>query len=499
MNTDERIADRHLREIDGLAPVSDMRPLTVGLVADPAWAASPAGQHLLTCGVNLLCRLTETVTRLKLAIPPVPVVVPMPHGQAAGTLREALAAIPAWAVGTDVSVEVVEEVADADFVLSVGPAPASAAGRPILCAIADGWRFWVGVPEEFPMDAKVSASATPLGPFLAACFLSGEVFKAARGVVRGRPIHSLGYSLWSGALGTWSELGPAPDLAGHSLPLFYLVGAGAVGQGLAAILGATPLAGGYVVAIDDDRHDRTNLNRCFVAGEGDVGNPKVQAVARYLGQSTIVCLPHEGTIAQYVSKPKPSLQADLARAEADGRFGTVVSCVDKGTSRQDIQGLRPDLIIGGSTVGLSAKTNVYDFAPGTPCLGCHNPPEREGERLRELERLLRGMSRHEQIAYLRDRGVDPEPILQYLADGRCGSVGEGMLRDMATGSPREFSVSFVSMAAAVLLAARLFSRILFGRADADRPRMTSIAFLRGSVLDTALAVDATCGRHGMND
>lgn len=495
MSDTDRIADRHLREVDGLSPATEMRPLTVGLVADPAWAASPAGQQLLTCAVNLLCRLTETVTRLQLAIPPVPVLVPMPYGRALGTLREALVAIPPWAVGAEVTVDVVQAVSDADVVLSLGPAPTSVAGRPVLCAIADGWRLWLGAPEEFPADAQASASATPLGPFLAACFLAGEVFKTARGVVRGSKVRSLGYSLWSGATGAWSRLEAGPEPAGQILPPIYLVGAGAVGQGVVAILGAAPLAAGYVVAIDDDRHDRTNLNRCFVAGEGDVGDAKVHAVERYLRHSPIVCLAHEGTIARYVSKPKPSLQVGLARAEAEGQYGTVVSCVDKGVSRQDIQGLRPKLIIGGSTVGLSAKTNVYDGEPGTPCLGCHNPPEKDGELLRELERRLRGMSREEQAAYLRDHVADPGPILEHLAAERCGTVGEAMLRDIATASPREFSVSFVSMAAAVLVASRLFSRLLFDAADRDRPRMTSIAFLKASILDADLAIDAACRRH----
>jgi hypothetical protein len=146
-------------------------------------------------------------------------------------------------------------------------------------------------------------------------------------------------------------------------------------------------------------------------------------------------------------------------------------------------------------VALSAKTNVYDFSPGTPCLGCHNPPEKDGERLRELERLLRGMPKKEQEVYLRAHVADPEPILEHLAAERCGTVGEAMLRDIATASPREFSVSFVSMAAAVLAASRLFSRLLFGGADRDRPRMTSIAFLKGSILDADLAVDAACKRH----
>jgi molybdopterin/thiamine biosynthesis adenylyltransferase len=306
---------------------------------------------------------------------------------------------------------------------------------------------------------RISTSTTPLGPYLAASFLAGEVFKRARGVTRGGPIQSLGYSLWTGADGEWSSLDAGPALSDRDLPPFYLVGVGAVGQGVAQILGATSFTRGCMVAIDDDRHDKTNLNRCFLAGCADVGDPKMDAVTRYLKETPVQCLPHVGTLVDYAAKAKPSTNVELARAESEGRYEVIVSCVDKGKSRQDIQGLRPRLIIGGSTSGLTAKTNVYDFAPGTPCLGCHNPPEKDAERLRELERVLRAMSRDEQIAYLRGRGVDPEPILLYLADGRCGSAGEGMLRDMATGSTREFSVSFVSMAAAVLLAARLFSRV----------------------------------------
>jgi molybdopterin/thiamine biosynthesis adenylyltransferase len=442
MNTDERIADRHLREVNGLGSAADMRAVRVGVTADPAWAGSPAGQHFLVCLVNLLSRLTETVTHIHLVIPPVPVLVLMPYGRAAGDLGSALAAIPAWAVDKEVSVTTGATVTGVDVALCLGEPPAFLGSIPALCAIADGWRFWVGTPENMPEGVRVSASGTPLGPFLAACVLAGEVFKKARGMARGRPITSLAYSLWSGHTDAWSSLDAGPELAGHTLPPFYLVGAGAVGQGVATILGATPLAGGYVVTIDDDLHDKTNLNRCFLAGTTDVGHAKVLAVSRYLRESPVVCLLHEGTIAEYVSKPKPSLRPELDLAEAEGSYGTVVSCVDKGKSRQDIQGLRPKLILGGSTVGLSAKTNVYDFVPGTPCLGCHNPAENDGERLRELERLLRGMSPAEREVYLRAHVPNPGPILEYLADGKCGTVGETMLRDLATTAPRVGQLRF---------------------------------------------------------
>src|SRR5712664_3242093 len=103
-----------------------------------------------------------------------------------------------------------------------------------------------------------------------------------------------------------------------------------------------------------------------------------------------------GGSSDAVVKRAARLRAELAQAEVEGRYGPVVSCVDKGKSRQDIQGLHPRLVLGGSALGLSAKTNVYDGVPGTPCLGCHTPAERDGDCLRELEKRLRALAPAEQ-------------------------------------------------------------------------------------------------------
>jgi molybdopterin/thiamine biosynthesis adenylyltransferase len=342
-------------------------------------------------------------------------------------------------------------------------------------------------------------SENPLGPYLAASLLGGEVFKRARGISRGRLVDDLACSLWTGQTGRWDELGDGPELRGRDLPPLYIIGAGAVGQGLLNLIGAAKFASEYVVTIDDDRHDRTNFNRCFLAGIDDDRHHKVEAVKRFRGFARLAGFEFPGTLADYVSKRrKIGLCDDIAAAEREGKYGIVASCVDKGSSRQDVQGLGPSLIVGGSTLGLAAKANVYNGAAGTPCLGCYNPPEADGARLRRIEQEMRALGRIERRSALEGRVKDIEAVLAYVDSGmRCGMAGEADFRAFATAQTREFSAGFVSMAAAVLMASRLFSQVLFPAGPhASRRKMTSLAFLAGSLEDGALAIDPSCRRCG---
>jgi hypothetical protein len=189
------------------------------------------------------------------------------------------------------------------------------------------------------------------------------------------------------------------------------------------------------------------------------------------------------------------LRADVAILEADDCYPIVVSAVDKNTSRQDIQGLAPDLVVGGSTVGLSAKSNVYDGAKGAPCLGCHNPPEQDGARLREVEQRVRGMPEDELRDYLGGQVEDLERVVAYLQGSeKCGSVGETQFQAFAIKRDKDFSVSFVSMTAAILLAARLIHQLAPAIEKRWRPQMSTVAFRNLATGDDALSQDSSCPR-----
>src|SRR5262249_46800503 len=147
----------------------------------------------------------------------------------------------------------------------------------------------------------------------------------------------------------------------------------------------------FALLVDDDTYDDTSLNRCFLAGWRDVEDPKVDAVAAVLKKSGIEAYPFRGTISQYLMDARPELRPDVARQADQLAFDIVVSCVDRGKSRQDVQGLDPVLLFGGSTLGLAARANFYPKAPGKACLSCFNPAERDGDKLRALEKTLREM------------------------------------------------------------------------------------------------------------
>jgi hypothetical protein len=361
-----------------------------------------------------------------------------------------------------------------------------------FAVVGDGWRGWLGnSPAVAPRAAPTSTS--PFGPFLAAALAAGEIFKHIRGIRRGRFLRATGISLWSGTQSaTWSDLDGGPTIAGLTLPPIHMVGAGAVGNSLGYVLAHLDLRDGFLIPIDDDFYDTTNLNRCPLAGWADLGHPKVAAIERALRAAGFGVYPFPRTLNEYVADPRRELRADIAAKVADLKFEIALSCVDKGKSRQDVQGMRPDLLLGASTLDLQAKSNLYRQLAGLACLGCYNPAERDGEKIRALESRLRTMPRAECREFLAAHGVDVMAVEDYLAHPQCGGLGEAAIRDLATRSTGEFSVGFVSLAAGVLLAAALLQNSVFSANKPIRRDMVTLNFLNGKLGESQLAADPNC-------
>ena len=254
-----------------------------------------------------------------------------------------------------------------------------------------------------------------------------------------------GYSLWCGGTGSPVDLEQGPTLVGHAVPPFYLVGAGAVGQGLLAILGVSGVQT-FVVTIDDDVHDGTNLNRCFIAGTADVPRPKVDAVARYCSLTGLAGAEFAGTLSQFVvNGPLVEMPPAMREAQAEERFELIVSAVDKNTSRADVQGVRPELVVGGSTDQLTARAMTYGLRAGDPCLACYNPPEVVGVVRGKLDRRIRELTEIDGRAMLADKGLDAAAIDAVIDHVRkspiCGSAGDQALGVLAHGiAARVFGV-----------------------------------------------------------
>jgi hypothetical protein len=490
-----KLGDRHMLPIAGLNDAADAKEVVVRIVVSPAWAASRAGQLLASCLVNQLCRQGKLIRHIEVVAPEAAPLIPMPDGSKAEAFPAMLPEIAAWAVDAATPVTIKESDAVADCTVFIGTPPIGLhSGYPIV-AIGDAWRAWIGDPESAPKDIEPQ-SRCPIGPFLAAALAAGEIYKASRGLRRGRMLASDGYSLWSGKSSAhWADLEPGPETAGHPLPPTHVFGAGAVGNALAYLAANLEIAAGYFVMVDDDSYDLTNLNRCLVAGHKDFEHPKVNAIGRVLTAAGIGHFPFRGTVKSYIADARPGLRADVAEQVDNLHFEVVASCVDKAAARQDIQGLQPSLLCGGSTLDLQAKANVYGTGLHSACLACFNKPEPDGEKIRAFKQQLRNMPADARRLFLLEKGLDPVSIQAYLDGVQCGGLGEAAVRDFATRQQSEFSVGFVSLTSGLLLAATLLQRLVFATTAPPRHEMTTLNFMNGGFLDARLAIDPECYRH----
>lgn len=493
MSAHDDIASRHLLPADGLNETPPRESQFVRIVVSEAWAHSRAGQLLVSCLVNQLVRQVRLVGAIEIISARAPSLMRIPSGISREDFPACLAPLSAWAVDGAVAVACNSSSSPADHTIYVGGA---SSGLPtqghVLAILGEGWRAWAGHPAEAP--AGVSPSSTnPLGPFLAAAMAAGEVFKRSRGILRGGYLSADGISLWSGrAASDWLKLEEGPEISGCTLPPVHVAGIGAVGNALAYVVAHLELVQAYLVLIDDDKYDNTNLNRCLLAGWQHRDNPKVDAVADALRAAGVGAYSFFGTVNSYIADSRRHLRQDVARQVDDLDFEIVASCVDKGLSRQHIQGLRPRLLAGGSTHNLQAKAHLYSGRPGAACLACFNPAERDGEKVRALENQLRNMAPEVCARFLASKGLDPKAIDDYLSAARCGGLGEAAVRALATRPPAQFSAGFVSLGAGLLLTARLIRNSIFPSSAPRLEDLIALNFLNGGILDTAIGADENC-------
>lgn len=488
------LADRHSLSASGLKDAADASALTVHVVVSDDWSAAPAGQLLASSLVNMLCRQAGVVAKIAVTAKEASRTAWLPCLDAVATFPDCLKELAIWAVGDLIPVTTEAGKGPWDCTIYVGPKPqASATGGIEIVSLGDGWCAWIGEPRNAPTEV-IPSDGNPVGPFLAAALAAGEIFKRCRGILRGKYLDANGYSLWSGETSSdWYDLDQGPSLANLTIPPLHLVGVGAVGNDLAYCLASTRPMDAYVVLIDDDTYDSTNLNRCLLAGAHDVNDPKIWAVEKALRSVCVGVFPFKKVVKEYVVDARVGLRDDVASAADNLEFGIVLSCVDKGGARQDVQGLSPKLLAGGSTLGMRAQSNMYGLRPDGPCLACHNPAEPQGERLRALERQLRNMLQNDRAGFLLEHGLDVNAVEEYLKTERCGSLGERALRDFATRAESEFSVSFVSLGAALLLYSALLRHTAFeGEAPARDDELTALNFLNGGLGNTQVALDPNC-------
>jgi hypothetical protein len=275
--------DRTLIYTGGVVPT-----VPAGITAGVDTASSPVGQAAILTAVNILARSHPEIL---LAVPDVPLVVPSPVEGA--TLRAACAEL-AYAARPEVIVTPADHLPAGALSLGVGPDSPQA-------SLYAGAGRWTGLTGSSPLPITPEQSSL-IGLGLAVTLATGWLFRQALGwsAVTDRFV-----SLWT----MTSESKPTgPTDAGPvDVGSAWLVGAGAVGSGLAWWLSLLGVRGAWSI-IDGDLADVTNLNRSlglFAADAGlGGGDPifKVDAAARFIPGST----PYRQWFDEWTASDPPS-------------------------------------------------------------------------------------------------------------------------------------------------------------------------------------------------
>lgn len=493
----DQLADRHFRpDPQGvLAPKGEGQCGRVLVTVAQEAAATPAGQHLAWMLVNQLSRQFGVVAEITLRVPESSLLRDTAAFGAKESLRETLTECIRLVADKHVGVSVQFEDKDRFDVHIVvgGPSDRDLANR-TWCTYADGWRWHVGSGAHVPRVTP--SSALSFGPYMAASFVAGEVFKNFRGMRpdKGAFITESFGSVWTmGLSDAWDKLTDGPP---HEelpiLPHFYFAGAGAVAHAAALTLGSSRIKGA-ATAIDHDELDVTNDNRYVLSTINDEGAAKARLLSSYLTTQAFPCHSAPVKWSKYVSACGGMAANDeIAALERQNQYPLVLSCVDKNLPRHEIQTALPKVIIGGSTDGLTAKTQIFYLGHEVSCLKCFNPIEDRNEAIQRNLVMLAGMTPEERNEWCREHGISTDDLARFLAPNECGKLSEADLERFAKGVP-DMSVGFVSVAAGILLAAQLVRISTMGVDTATaNGHLVTATFARPGIRHRKSGPDVSC-------
>lgn len=328
----------------------------------------------------------------------------------------------------------------------------SSNGVPSARVVADGYGAQLARSSRVGLTQHRTPNA--LGHMLAAAFAAGEAFAAAARVLPSR-LHPLPHIAFC-PVTLGSDLAAAPDLPDGLTIDAALLGLGAVGTAIAAILAGLPLHGHLLLA-DRQTYAEENLGTYSLGDPTDVAavRPKVDLAASALRHRYVVAL-HHGELSDLPARvdagelPWPS---------------HVLTGLDSVPARYAAQRLWADHHIdaatGDTTVGL------HDAVPLGPCLHCFFPTARDGptaeQRLAEelgIDPALLGRDdtwTEQELSQLPPAAA--ERLRPLVGTPKCGTAHTLGLTDLAAGEYRP-SVPFVSQQAACLAVGRLLARLL---------------------------------------
>lgn len=264
------------------------------------------------------------------------------------------------------------EAANAILLVGTNPIPNS----PCTVINSNGWVARVSSGAE-PLPDDVS-QINPMGALMAASLGVTEIFKRIFEVPDEKaPL--FGKVLFSLFDQSTNPTNLGPELPTEiKVPDTLLIGAGAIGNGIALILSRLPLKG-RVHIIDKQAYGDENLGTCvLLEARGWLGQPKAMRLAQWLQSKCGLNATGEKAFIEDVniSEITPGFAVDL-----------ILNGLDDIDARRYSQSLWPSVIIDGGINEFGAAVTQYRLEqPNHACLRCwFEPPKSDkGTELREI-------------------------------------------------------------------------------------------------------------------
>jgi molybdopterin/thiamine biosynthesis adenylyltransferase len=395
-------------------------------------------QHTVWMLLNLLCRLTGAVREVRLRCSPQPLAISKlsPYVKRGLPLAQALLE-GIQAIGAERDGFVRTEIANgagAEIIISVGYQIDPEA---TFCAIGNGS---CGGLFSSSINPPTSHSDSTIGPYIAACLATGEIFRSVR-LVDYEPQRQIFLDATSHSHSSdpiWNDI----DYASEFAPVL-LAGMGAVGTALLHALYPLPIRGTIFLADNDPKGiEDTNLGRYSLFGLESIGKQKATEASRLLREAAFATVPNDGGFEYFFDN--------------GNQIKMLLSAVDTNESRHALQERYVPLAFSASTLNLRAEVLRCGPPEIGACLSCFNPVIRYQRTEDDIRQLL--LTRPTLMLKLTQKlKLSPTEVMEWLHDRRCSETGERLVEELRTddGSVPAFSVSFVSVLAGTLLAAEL--------------------------------------------
>jgi len=311
--------------------------------------------------------------------------------------------------------------------------------------------------------ARVSSGATdlagectqanPVAALAAAGLGVAEAFKRLIRLneARGHLVDGLSFSLYSYRS---DEGDPGRLLPDRLLIDLLMVGAGAIGNAIAYLLGRLPLAGRLTI-VDGQKFGPENLGTCLLVGPSDIGRDKAIFAADFLRpQLDVKGFPEE--FASFVE-----------RIGARNVWRPVVlNALDNINARHAVQALWPDLIFDGAIGDFGCQVSRHPWGEDTACLLClfRHPSGESAELVASRATGLRisRVPRATEVVTEEDVREAPSDKKEWLRTrlrrSICSVIQEAMVQQISDEAQRadfQPSVPFVACLSASMVVAEL--------------------------------------------